>query len=522
MPGKSKNIKILFWLILISTLVRGIIAAFIELGNDEVYYVNFALYLDWSHFDHPPMVGYIIQLFSLNLLFENEIFIRLGSIILGSINTYIIFLIGKKIKNETTGLYAAFLFTASIYCFVIVGIFILPDTPQVFFWLLSLYLLLSSLPSKQYIKAEKRNLILAGITIGFAMLSKYTSVFLWAGAGVYILLYNFNWLKKKEVYISVILSFLIFLPVLIWNYNNDFISFTFHGERVIASESIIRLDYFFAELGGQIFYNNPVNFIVILITLFSIGFGKKFLSRDYKRLLLSTSLPLIILFLVFSLFRRTLPHWTAPAYLSLILLAAAYLENKCSLKKRLIPNFIKTSIGFLILLILLGFLQINYGLLFQSHQKNLKKIGKNDVTLDMYGWSQLGEKFKILYQNDLNKNNIKNDAIIVSHRWFPAANLDYYVARPLDIKLLAIGKLERIHRYAWINNYRGGFKKGMDAYFLTSSRDYQDPNFLYKNYFQEIEKPDTIQILRNGKTVKNVFVFRMKNLKKLPEVLIQE
>ena len=430
MLWKNKNTKILFCLILTSTIVRGIIAAFTELGNDEVYYINFALYPDLSYFDHPPMVGFIIQLFSLDLLFQDEFFIRLGSIIFGSINTYLIFLIGKKIKNETTGLFAALLFTASIYCFIIAGTFILPDTPQLLFWLLSLYFLLKSLPSKQYLKSEKINLLLAGITIGFAMLSKYTSVFLWFGPGLYILFYNIKWLKKKEIYISAILSFIIFLPVIIWNYNNDFISFSFQSERVDVSNSLIRMDYFFTELGGQIFYNNPINFVIILIALFALISGKKYLQKNYEKLLLFLSLPLIIVFLIFSLFRSTLPHWTAPGYLGLILLSAAYLENKFSVKKKLIPTAIKISLLFLSIIIVVGFLQINYGLFYKSHESDPTKLGKSDVSLDMYGWDQLQEKFRDIYFDDLIEDRMKKDAVIISHRWFPAANLDYYVARP--------------------------------------------------------------------------------------------
>ena len=121
--------RILFWLLAISTLVRGLAAAFIEFGNDEVYYWTFALYPDWSHYDHPPMVGWMIQLFSLNLLFDSEFFIRLASVVFMTANTFIIYRIGKDLKDARTGLYAALLFTASIYAFVITGIFIMPDTP---------------------------------------------------------------------------------------------------------------------------------------------------------------------------------------------------------------------------------------------------------------------------------------------------------------------------------------------------------------------------------------------------------
>ena len=157
MPEK-KIYKVLVLLIGISAIVRAFFAWALEFGNDEVYYWTYALYPDLSHFDHPPMVGFVIQLFSLDLLFNNELFIRLGSVILGSVNTWIIFLIGKKIKDSLTGLYAAFLYTSSIYCFVIAGIFILPDTPQLFFWLLSLYFITGSLLNREYTTKSKLTL----------------------------------------------------------------------------------------------------------------------------------------------------------------------------------------------------------------------------------------------------------------------------------------------------------------------------------------------------------------------------
>ena len=134
------------------------------------------------------MVGLVIQLFTLNLHLHSEFFIRLGAVIFGSVNTYLIFLIGKKLKDPLTGLYAAFLFTASFYCFVIAGTFIMPDTPQVLFWLLSMYLLILCLPDKTISPHSRMQMLLAGVTIGLALLSKYHSVFLVAGAFLYILL----------------------------------------------------------------------------------------------------------------------------------------------------------------------------------------------------------------------------------------------------------------------------------------------------------------------------------------------
>ena len=94
------NKKIVLIIILISALLRGFLSIVLELGNDEVYYWTYAMFPDWSHFDHPGMVGWFIQVFSFDLLLDSELFIRMSSVLCGGINTYLIYLIGKKIKDQ--------------------------------------------------------------------------------------------------------------------------------------------------------------------------------------------------------------------------------------------------------------------------------------------------------------------------------------------------------------------------------------------------------------------------------------
>jgi len=59
--NEQKSLRYLYLLILVSLACRGFIAGMIELGNDEVYYLTYARFPDLSHFDHPPMVGLVIQ-----------------------------------------------------------------------------------------------------------------------------------------------------------------------------------------------------------------------------------------------------------------------------------------------------------------------------------------------------------------------------------------------------------------------------------------------------------------------------
>lgn len=503
-------------LIAVSAVIRLLIAAFTELGNDEVYYVNYALFPDLSHFDHPPVTGWVIQIFTLNLLFDSELFIRLGAVILGSINTYIIYLIGKTIKDETTGWYTALLYTASFYTFVISGIFMMPDAPQTSFWLLTMLLFVKAAKAGPENPSVNRWILLAGISGGLAMLSKYTSVFLFTGAGLYFLLFDRRWFAKWQLYASIIIAAIIFSPVILWNIKYNFISFSFHSNRVEVVETMLRPDLFATELGGQIFYNNPFVWVLVIAGLFAFFRKKMPDNHNEIKILITTALPVILLFLGFSLFRRTLPHWTGPAYMTLMPLAALWIREltKAGTSSKKFPPLISAAAGFLLLILSIALLQIGWGLFLNKgiHPQTGKRLGIKDITLDMYGWKQLKEGFEPVYQNDTASGLMKNDAVIIQQRWFPAANIDYYVARPLGIKLLTLADIERTHKYAWITQYRGGYKPMQDAYYFSSSYDFSDPNWYYKELFMIIEGPDTIPVYRNNVLVMNHYVWRMRGL----------
>ncbi|MFC1734124.1 ArnT family glycosyltransferase [candidate division KSB1 bacterium] len=516
MVSDKKILRALYSLIILSALVRGFVAAFIELGNDEVYYWTYALFPDTSHFDHPPMVGWMIQLFTWNLTFDNEFFIRLASIVLGTVNTYLMFYLGKTIKDSLAGFYAALLYTTSIYCTVIAGTFILPDAPQVLFWLSGMIMLVKVLRPGHI---EKKWMLLAGLFIGLAMISKYHAILLWACTLAYITFFNKKWFTYWQLYGALLISFLVFLPVLIWNYQNEFISFTFQGDRVDIFKSGLNMDYFRREIFGQFLYNNPVNFVLIIISIIALIRGQQFIQKEYSKFLLMISLPIILLFLLFSLFRSTLPHWSGPAYLALLIITASHLSYKSQKKlshKILIPRPIMLSLVFISILIILGFGQINYGWI------HLKGNRIKDVTIEMYGWESIGTAFKEIYKKDMAMGIIDSNTVIISHRWFPAAHIDYYIAYPLQINVFGLGDLERIHKYAWINEKRGGLKVNQDAYFITTRFDYANPLSKYPYLFDSIIPTDTIEVIRGGEKINEAYIYLLKGLKIFPTVLPKE
>ena len=519
MRDKELNIhRMMIWLLAISTLVRGVLAAWMEFGNDEVYYWTYALYPGWSHFDHPPMVGWVIQLFSLNLLLDSEFFIRLASIVFMTADTYIIYRIGKDIKDERTGLYAALLYTASIYAFVITGIFIMPDTPLMLFWLLAVWMAIIYFKRLHTQQHSDSYLVLFGAFAGLSMLSKYSGVFLWIGLMLYILIFDRKPLKTWAFYCALLISIILVLPILKWNLQYDFISFRFHGARVGGNK--LNFNTFGTELAGEFFYNNPVNFILAIIAVIAVFKKKLELEKASQRLVLCIALPLILVFLFFSLTRPTLPHWNAPAYVLLILLSAVYLCNK-QVEPNKLPKPIIAALSMLVITLVIGVAEIKTGFIPLDKHTEPEMLGRDDFTLDMYGWRQLGEKFADFREQKISEGVMSEDDGIVANQWFPLANLDYYVARPLGMRVMGLGWPEFLHKYLWINDERGGFHLGESYWFLSDSHYPKDPKTTYQWFFKEIEQVGIIEIDRCGKPAKNFVVYTCKDLCAQPPILQQ-
>ncbi len=495
-------------IILIGNIILKIIpAAFLELGNDEVYYLTYALFPDWSHFDHPPMVGLLIQLFTLNMKLNNEIFIRAGALILSSASIVLVFSLVKRLYSLTAAYIAVTLFVTSFYLNIISGLFIIPDTPQIFFVVVALYFLLPSITIKEPDKNDKLNIFFFGIFTGFAFLSKYHSLFLWLGAGLYILIHNRIWLKKGALYWSMLATLCLMLPVLYWNFRNGFISFTFHGGRVGLLNSPLDHVSFLRFNAGEFFYQNPISFCIYIILVFKLLRNIRSRISQVNIILLYLGIPLIIVFTLLSLFRNTLPHWSGPAFICLLIMSSGLLASEYEQNRRRVINLLSGGMILFIVVLVAGMLQIQYGFFSMGKDKDPARLGKYDFTLDMYGWKDSGNQFANFLEKEGIGKEERTNLVIISDNWFPGAHIDHYIASPLEIKLLVPGSIDHSHKYFWINKIRK-INCLNRIFYLTDSRNFRDPG-IFSGYFSRIIPRDTLKIKRKNKVVKYLYIYEM-------------
>lgn len=108
------------------------------------------------------------------------------------------------------------------------AIIVTPDLPVLFFWSLSFYFLL-----KVFKGHQTKDYTLLGASLGLGFCAKYHIV-LFVLLLIPYLIFEGKWREVvwKNVLLTVVVGLLFSAPVLIWNFQNDFISFKFqlkHG-----------------------------------------------------------------------------------------------------------------------------------------------------------------------------------------------------------------------------------------------------------------------------------------------------
>lgn len=500
--------KKLFYLILVCALIRIVIALVLELGNDEVYYYTYALHLQSSYFDHPPGVALLIKLFTLNLALPQQFFIRLGSLVCAAIGTVLAFSTGRLVRNERSGWIAAILYNTSIYSSIIAGTFILPDSPQVVFWLAALYFMLTIVKQRsQNISVPFVNWIAFGAMAGCCIMCKVHGVFLWGGFGLYAIFCDRKVFGAPGFYVAALVTAIVIFPVFWWNYQNHFVTWNYHSKRVEGIH--LDKDSFIQAFFGQVFYNNPVNVIITVVAIINQK-RRLFLKTHFSWLLLFTGLPMIAVVTVMSLFNSVLPHWSGPGFLTLSFFAAVYIEKKLPAEKVFkLPLVLKLSAGLILIVCVAGILLIK---LFPGTigSKNPDKLGEGDFTLDMYGWKKFNTDFSVWRGQEESKYHFSADIKFVSNKWFPASHIEYYIARPANTFVVGIGKPEDLHQFAWLNQYRPGLQPKENALCIVPTNYPSDPLKDYAKYFSSVQLLKVFPQYRNNKICRNFKIYLLQ------------
>ncbi|MBE9008013.1 glycosyltransferase family 39 protein [Fortiea sp. LEGE XX443] len=516
-------------------LFRATIAFWLYPTFDEAYYYLYSLHLDWSYFDHPAMVA-LTTGFGPWLTGEvSQFSIRLGALLCYTGSLIFLYLTSKRIFSAKAANLTLAIATITPIFQIGFGILSLPDSPLMFFWSAGLYCAVAEFlrqPLQDEIGAANSyipsyRLAILGILVGLACNSKYHGFILGLGLVGFCLTSPPHRLVVRSpwAWLSLGLFMITISPIVFWNMQHDWVSFSFQSERAVPKSGynflnvglvyLAQVAYLFPTIGF------PLSYVSLQPLLRKIKqvFSKKSLTYEdnlttAKLLILWVSLPVILGFTFIGGYRQILPAWAMPGFWGTTLLLGnqAVIWGKKSrtwVRRWLLGSGIMIASIILILL-----LQLTIGILQKPSQYAL--MGgilppQHDPSKELIDIQQLRRSFS---ESPTLKTALQNSSFIFTNR--------YYLGGPIAMSLQPLAQIP-ITCFDIGNDIRGFafWSKaeqwlGKDALYITTApfNLRKDLMASYRTHFRSLDEIEQVVIRRGGVPINVVYVYQAKTLLK--------
>ena len=289
----------------------------LDLFYDEAQYWFWSLDPALGYFSKPPLVAWLIGL-TTSVCGTSEGCVRAAAPILHGLTTLCLFGLGRTLYDERTAFLASlgYLFAIAVAAS---SLLISTDVPLLVCWVLGLWSLALYLQ-----KPSAKFAIGFGLAIAVGLNAKYAMIYFPLCLLAYLVLTADRrvLLKRLDLWLGVAVGMLGFIPNLVWNANNDFITFSHTGENISGEGFTLNPISFLEFFGSQFGVAGPILFAAFLLALI-----RRWRSDRPKadRLLLFFSLPILGLLALQAFQSSANYNWAATAYPALILVTTAIL-----------------------------------------------------------------------------------------------------------------------------------------------------------------------------------------------------
>lgn len=495
-------------LILVSSALRLIWAAGMELGNDEAYHYLYTVHPDWSYFDHPPLLMWIARIgIALCGGWVHPLSIRLGFVLLFAGSTWLMFDWTSRWFGRSAGWFAAFALNVAAYFSAAAGAFVLPDGPLLFFWIATLRALTSALfmgdvteklrTSFPPARLEKAGDIfseqsgglwawtLVGLGCAGGMASKYHAVLLPFSTVVYLMLTPRRWsvLKTPGPYMATVIGMLGLLPVLIWNAQHQWASFAFQGSRAVGTE--LNLRGLITMVAGPIGYLLPWIWGPAVMVLFSRLRRFNRLEGIERFLICMSAVPLTLFFCVSSV-RPILPHWPLVGFIPLFPLIGSMWDRNSLQTPILVRRWVVFMSIFTPAIAFVFYCQARFGM--------VDFPDTSDPAREISGWESVGI--------ELEKRGLldRPNTFLFTDHWYDSGQLAFSIRNRCPVLCYSPGDARGFAYWSRADQWVG--KDGL----LVCTEE--SPNLeLYRPYFRQIEPLAQFRMTRSGKPFRPVQVY---------------
>lgn len=388
----------------------------IDLHTEEAQYWTWSQHLDWSYYSKPPMVA-VLNYLTESLFGHSEFSVRINAIVLGFLTAIVTYIFTKELFKDKFKAFIASVLVYAMPFYQSSALFFSTDAPLLFFAIWAMYLGWMAITYDKW-----KYWVLFAVALGLGYLSKYAMLFFIPSTLLYLFLTERKRLYSKKLYGSLLVSFLFFLPIVIWNFTYDFIGFK-HIVHLSGAASerpnpfLRRMKKLSEYLGGQ---------LAIVSPLFLSYYFNAFKKYKIEKRVLYLGLPALLSFLIFLCIALTKHsganvNWAMFAYVGLPILLAHYIVDAQKLSSALVLFCI--TIG-LFVLVTNTQLLATFGLdkVFPAKVDPLKKLT---------GWEEIAQTVDSLENaQQTNKVFVFADSYHITSelRFYNYPKVDYYYA----------------------------------------------------------------------------------------------
>ncbi|MBU3916573.1 glycosyltransferase family 39 protein [bacterium] len=507
---RTRRFYVLLFLWLIFAFL---ITSNLPLHYDEAYYWVLSNNLALGYYDHPPLNMYLIRL-SYTLFGNSEFSVRLTSILfqLTSICLIYHYLIGLT-QNRKVSFWWTVIYSLIPLALFWGGLGMNGDAGVITFSILSTMLF------KKAISEENlRYWIYFGISCGLGALTKFTFLTLLPGLFLY-LVFNKDrrrFLWRKEIYLSILVTFLLFTPFLIWNFNNGFPTFFFN---LVARHHPYNFTWwnFWNTIQLLLLCLGPVTLILSLLYVIQVLRKQKLNESDIDPAFF-IQLTLIPLFMYIGSGSVMKWHYMIvlcfPVTVNSLLLFynqtrnSVYYTNQSSKKIGIYAAaciFMTTLMTLLVIGAFIKFFQEPKLVFSKNYSLEENKDPDNSIlnrdAVTYYGTSKAGNYLDELQQGLKAKGY--NDLFIVAKDYREASQLSFYTPSHPEIFLLGFKEIFG-RNYIFYRQRSESRLLGKNAIYVTQ---YPSSLIKIKGFFQKVEKLDPFFIKDDKGHVIRIFYF---------------
>ncbi len=464
-------------IVVVATIFRLVLAAFIPLFPDETYYWDWSRHLAGGYFDHPPAIAWLIAA-GTAILPTSAFAVRLLPVLAGGAATWFAVLIARRLAAEGAARTAALAF--SLMPLAATGLVLAtPDAPLLAASAAALYFVVVAVQAPAGTREALRAWCAAGFMLGLAFSSKYTSILLPVMVTIAVLLRPSLRARLREAgpYVACVIATLVFLPVLYWNAKHDWISFRFQIEHGLGTPKGSAIKRELDLVGGQLGLVSPILFALAAYAVWTT-LRKR---ADDARFLLAVVATGSWVFFAYSAMRRSVEaNWPAPSYVPGLALLAALPASVA--RERWLRR------GFVLAAVMVGVIYVH------SLVPILPLPARRDPVARSAGWDGLAAAVQQA------RASLGTRTHVAADRYQDVSELAYHLPDRPAVYCTCLGG--RRNQYELWQGFREGAVQGDNLVIAVedTSATAGSPNKIAA-HFAEVRRGELVPVLRGADTV---------------------